>query len=261
MKRMTKDELELGTNVGFEVARRIATITLNRPERGNAITFQMLLDVKKALQFCQETRAVRAVILTGRGTSFTTGMDVDSLLAGGPETTRKAETLANEITSLIYNGKPVISAINGKAMGDGVIYALASDYRIAVNDAYFQMPEVNLSIFPGTGCVVLMARVLGISWAKKILVFAERIRSERALEINLVDALVERQDQLMEVALQKAKFLASKDPTLVRAIKLSCNHLADKAFDAARKLEKFASRWFEREDKGDFLAQLTERLI
>lgn len=115
------------------------------------------------------------------------------------------------------------------------------------------MPEINLGIFPGTGIIVLMTRVIGIPWTKKILMFAEKISVERALEIGLIDQIVEDQDELMKVALDKAKFLFTKNQTVMNAIKLCSNHLADKSYNEAYELEKIGSAWYEHEDKDQYL--------
>jgi len=138
-------------------------------------------------------------------------------------------------------------------MGDGVAYALYSDYRIAVKDCFFMMPEINLGVFPGTGIIVLMTRVIGIPWTKRILMFAEKVSAEKALEIGLIDQIVENQEALMKTALDKARFLFTKNQTVLNAIKLCSNHLADKSYNEAYELEKIGSAWYEYEDKKQYI--------
>ncbi|MFW9827180.1 MAG: enoyl-CoA hydratase/isomerase family protein [Candidatus Thorarchaeota archaeon] len=103
------------------------------------------------------------------------------------------------------------------------------------------MPEINLGIFRGTGIILLMSRGIGIPWTKKILIFAEKISSCKALEIGLIDQIVENKEELMKIALDKAKFLFTKNKTVLNAIKLCSNHLADKSYNEAYELEKIGS--------------------
>ena len=227
--------------------------------RGNAITIEMAMDLKKALDFCQSSEKIRGIILTGNGTSFTTGMDIDEIDGSNHKTVKKYEDTAASIQDMIYYGKPTICAINGKAMGDGVAYAISSDYRIAIKNCYFRMPEINIGVFPGTGIIVLMSRVIGISWTKRILMFAEKVSAEKALKIGLVDHLVENQEELMKVALGKAKFLFTKNQTVLNAIKLCSNHLADKSYNEAYELEKIGSAWYEYEDKEKYINEFRQK--
>lgn len=256
---MSLDELEFGENIEFSMKKKFGIIKLNRVHRGNAITLDMAKNLKKALDFCKDTERIRGIILTGNGKSFTTGMDINEIDGSNHAAVKEYEETAAAIQELLYYGKPVICAINGKAMGDGVAYALCSDYRIAVKDCYFMMPEINLGVFPGTGIIVLMTRVLGIPWTKKILMFAEKINVEKALEIGLIDQIVENQEDLIKVALDKAKFLFTKNQTVLNAIKLCSNHLADKTYNKAYELEKFGSAWYEYEDKVKYLQEFRKK--
>ncbi|MFX0041572.1 MAG: enoyl-CoA hydratase/isomerase family protein [Candidatus Hodarchaeota archaeon] len=257
---MSFEGLELGKFIEFSIKKRFGIITMNRAERANALTIEMLKDLKKAIEFCIENVKIRGIILTGNGSSFTTGMDIDSIDGGDRGAVKEYEQTAASIAKLIYYGKPTICAINGKAMGDGVAYSLCSDYRIAITESFFMMPEINLGIFPGTGTIVLMTRVIGIPWTKKILMFAEKISSEKALEIGLIDQIVDSQEDLMNAALDKAKFLFPKNQTVLNAIKLCSNHLLDKSYKEAYELEKYGSAWYEYEDKDQYIKDFRKKL-
>lgn len=253
------EKLDLGENIEFSIKKRFGIIMFNRDERSNALTLEMLKDLKKLLEHCQNSQKIRGIILTGKGKAFTSGLDIQSIDASNTELVKEVEDIAGKITELLYYGKLVISAINGIAMGDGVIYSLASDYRIAVRNVYFQMPEINYAIFPGTGCIVLMTRIIGISWTKRMLMFAERIPAEMALEIGLIDQLVDNTEELMNVAMEKVKFLFPKNQPVLNAIKLCSNHLQDKSYMEAYELEKQGSAWYEYEDKDAFIAEFRKK--
>jgi len=256
---MSSENSEFGNFIEFSIKKKFGIIKLNRIHRGNAITTEMAKNLKKALEFCQNSDKIRGIILTGNGKSFTTGMDIDEIDGSDHVAVKEYEKTAAAIQELSYYGKPIICAINGKALGDGVAYALCSDYRIAVKDCFFMMPEINLGVFPGTGIIVLMTRVIGIPWTKRILMFAEKVSAEKALEIGLVDQIVENQDDLMKVALDKAKFLFTKNQTVLNAIKLCSNHLADKNYNEAYELEKIGSAWYEFEDKKQYIKDFREK--
>ncbi|UCD00737.1 MAG: enoyl-CoA hydratase/isomerase family protein [Promethearchaeota archaeon] len=256
---MSLEGNNFGDFIEFIVKKKFGIIKLNRIHRGNAITIEMAKSLKKAIEYCQNSEKIRGIILTGNGSSFTTGMDIDEIDGSDHAAVKEYENTAKTIQDLFYYGKPVICAINGKAMGDGVAYALCSDYRIAIRESFFMMPEINLGIFPGTGIIVLMTRVIGIPWTKRILMFAEKIIAEKALEIGLIDQIVDNQEELMKVALDKAKFLFTKNQTVINAIKLCSNHLADKPYNEAYELEKLGSAWYEYEDKEKYLKDFRKK--
>ncbi|MFX1390335.1 MAG: enoyl-CoA hydratase/isomerase family protein [Promethearchaeota archaeon] len=256
---MSSVNIDFGDFIEFSIKKKFGIIKLNRVHRGNAITIEMAKNLLKAIRFCQDYEKIRGIILTGNGTSFTTGMDIDEIDGSNHKDIKEYEETAASIQELLYYGKPVITAINGKAMGDGVAYALCSDYRVAVQDCFFRMPEINLGVFPGTGIIVLMSRIIGIPWTKKILMFAEKISVEKALEIGLIDKIVGDKEELMKVALDRAKFLFTKNQTVLNAIKLCSNHLADKSYSKAYELEKIGSAWYEYDDRAKYLEDFRKK--
>ncbi|MHA1479446.1 MAG: enoyl-CoA hydratase/isomerase family protein, partial [Promethearchaeota archaeon] len=114
-------------------------------------------------------------------------------------------------------------------------------------------------IFPGTGCVILFSKIIGIPWTKKMLMFGEKISAIKALEIGLIDQVVETKDQLIEETMKKARFLFSKNQTVLQAIKLCSNHFLDKSYTEAYEIEKVASGWYEHEDKENFIRELRKK--
>ncbi|TFF87908.1 MAG: enoyl-CoA hydratase/isomerase family protein [Promethearchaeota archaeon] len=258
---MSSNKISFGEKIKFSKQKKFGIIKLNRIQKGNALTTNMVKNLLKAIKYCQNSEKIRGIILTGNGTSFTTGMDVNDIDGSNKSAVQEYERLAASIQDSLYYGKPVICAINGKAMGDGVAYALCSDYRIAIKNCYFRMPEINLGIFPGTGIIVLMSRILGISWTKKILMFAEKIDAEKALKIGLIDEIVNNRQELLDSALSKAKFLFTKNQTVLNAIKLCSNHLGDKPYREAYELEKFGSAWYQYNDKNKYIKDLREKFM
>jgi enoyl-CoA hydratase/carnithine racemase len=259
---MTSINVDFGEFIEFSINKRFGIIKLNRIHRANALTIDMAKNLKKVIEYCQDNEKIRGLLLTGNGTTFTTGMDMDYIDGSNHEAARDYEKTSGDIAKLLYNGKPTICAINGKAMGDGVAYTLCSDYRIAVKESFFMMPEINSGIFPGGGNIVLMTRQVGSNWTKRILMFAEKITSEKALEIGLIDQIVDDREKLMEEALKKARFLSIKNQPVLNLIKICSNHFIDKSYEVAYKLEQEALLgWVEQKDKDQFLNNFKKKLL
>ncbi len=253
---------DFGEFIEFSVSKRFGIIKLNRVHRANALTIDMVKNLKKALIHCQNNEKIRGIILTGNGTTFTTGLDMDTIDGSDQVAVREYEKTAADIAELIFNGKPTICAVNGRAMGDGVAYALCSDYRIAIKESFFMMPEIKSGIFPGAGTIVLLTRMIGIPWTKRILMFAEKISTEKALEIGLIDHIVDNREELMEETMRKARFLFTKNQPALNLIKLCSNHLSDKSYNDAYSLEKEALMgWAEEKDKLQFVENFRNKLM
>ncbi|MBY9018994.1 MAG: enoyl-CoA hydratase/isomerase family protein [Candidatus Lokiarchaeota archaeon] len=251
---------KFGEYIEFSVNRHFGIITLNRIHRSNSFTIDQLKHLKKAIEFCQNNEKIKGIILTANGNSFSTGMDLGEITKYDYKDVKELEHLAASICQLLFNGKPAICAINGRTLGEGVVFLVCCDYRLAVKDSFFQMPEINSAIFPGTGCVTLFSKIIGIPWTKKMLMFSERLDANKALEIGLIDEIVENQEELMKTALNKAKFINSKNSTVMNAIKILSNHLMDKNFAVAYPLETIASDWYKFTDKKKILKDFQKSL-
>ena len=254
---MSKNEQNFGQFIEFEVRNRIGIITLNKPERSNAFDEEQFENYKTAIQYCQDNKRIRVIILTANGTSFSTGVDVKS--AGGKDISaaKKLESLLADIVRILLNGKPVIAAINGRALGGGFEIPLFCDYRVAINQGHYQMPEILVNIFPGTGCITQMVRTIGPLLTKKLLMWGDKITPEQALNMGLIDELVSTKEDLMTRAIERAKFLASRNQAIINAIRLCANHVWDKSYDEAYKMENYCSNWFEI-GKEDFVLKFKE---
>lgn len=257
---MSSEKLDFGEYIEFNIKKRFGFIMLNRVHRSNAFSIDQLKNLKKAVEYCQKNELIRGIILTNHGTSFSTGIDLAFIDASDHDAVKELEGTAAEICKLLFNGKPVICAINGRTMGEGVVFLTCCDYRIAVRESFFQMPEINSGIFPGTGCIILFSKVIGIPWTKKMLMFAERVSTEKALEIGLIDQIVETKEELIEESIKKARFLSTKNQTVLNAIKLCANHFVDKSYNKAYEIEKEGSAWYEHENKVQFIQNFRDKI-
>lgn len=256
---MSSIDLDFGEYIKFSIKKKFGIITLARIHRANAFTIDQLRNLKKVIEYCLNSDKIRGLILTNNGTSFSTGMDLGAIDGKEYAAVKELEETAAKVCRLLFSGKPAICAINGRAMGEGVVFLLCCDYRIATKESFFQMPEINSGIFPGTGCVVLMTKILGIPWTKKMLMFAEKVSSEKALEIGLIDQIVDTKEELMKETMKRARFLFTKNQTVLNAIKLCSNHFSDKSYTEAYEIEKIASGWYEHGDKERFIKDFRKK--
>ncbi|HMG55593.1 MAG TPA: enoyl-CoA hydratase-related protein, partial [Kofleriaceae bacterium] len=180
----------------FELARGVATITLDRPERLNALTFEVYRELADCFEQLDREDAVRAIVITGRGRGFCSGGDQDDIikhLLGRDTPALLAFTRATGrlIASMRTCRRPIVAAINGTAVGAGAVIACASDLRIAAANARFGFifPPVGLC-GADMGITYLLPRLVGLTHASELLFFGEKIDAARALEIGLVNRVV-----------------------------------------------------------------------
>jgi enoyl-CoA hydratase len=197
----------------------ITTLTLNRPDKLNALNAELLAELTLAFR-SMSSGAPRVVILTGAGgKAFSAGVDIGEM-SGMTTTQAKARAdqghaLAELIESLSC---PVIAAVPGFALGGGCELALACDFIYASDTAKFGQPEVNLGVIPGFGGTQRLARRVGIGRARELIYTGEIISAERAREIGLVNAVVPK-DELLPRVRALADQIAQKGPLAVAQAK------------------------------------------
>jgi len=201
----------------YEKEDGIGIVTLNRPDRLNAINLQLIFDLEDVLDEVYEDAEVKALILTGAGRGFCAGADVKGPQTP-PTTRRTIRTRYMFYSKLEDMGKPAIAAINGPCNGGGLEMALSCDFRIASEAANFGMGEVKLGILPAGGGTARLPRLIGISKAKEFLYFGNRIGAEEAYQIGLVNKVVPHEELLPE-AKRWAAELAERPPLSLKMIK------------------------------------------
>jgi enoyl-CoA hydratase/carnithine racemase len=192
-----------------DVAEGVATITLNRPQRMNAWTAQMGVELGEALAACNEDDAVRAVVVTGAGRAFCAGADMSSRGDTFSTPTEQAREAAVRPTPILpwQIDKPVIAAINGHAVGVGITYPMTCDIRFVAEDAKIQFAFVRRGVIPGLSSHVLVARVAGLSNAADLLMSGRMIRGREAAELGLASQALPA-DQVLPAAFERARDFA-----------------------------------------------------
>jgi enoyl-CoA hydratase len=206
--------------IDVNIEDRIATVTMNRPEALNAFNAEQLDLLIDAFRTLGENRTVRAVILTGAGDrAFAAGADIKAMASMSPAEGlafgRKGHTATAAVELL---PQPVIAAVNGFAFGGGCELAIASDIRLAAENARFAQPEVGLGIPPGWGGTQRLPRLIGPGFAAEMIYTGRHVHADEALRIGLVNA-VHPLDQLMTAAREMAEQIASNSPVAVQASK------------------------------------------
>jgi enoyl-CoA hydratase len=211
----------------FEVKDRVATITMNRPEKLNSLTPGMEDQLKINFKQCQDDDNIRVLILTGAGErGFCSGFDVNNLIdvEGKPKVVKPGQTIptpspSNHVPRFMFSTveKPVIAAINGVAAGEGYCLALASDIRFASENARFVHVYLRRALV-GSGETWWLPRLIGLGPAMYHILSADEIDAEEALHLNLISKLVPA-DKLYEETFAFAQRLAAMDPTTMKFTK------------------------------------------
>lgn len=200
-----------------ELKDDVLRITIDRPEKKNALTGEMYLALADAVSQGDNNPDVRVMLLHGNGDSFTAGNDLQDFVANqwkGHET----PPAVRFITTMAHAAKPLVAAVHGSAVGVGVTILLHCDLVYAADNAKLMMPFVNLGIVPEAASTVILPALIGHQRASELLMLGTAISAQRAYELGLVNAVVPL-DQLMPTAMQAAQTLAEKPAAALRATK------------------------------------------
>jgi enoyl-CoA hydratase len=194
-------------------AKRVATVTLNRPDSRNALNAQLRRELKDVLAAIDDS-GVRVVVLTGadEAKAFVAGADVEELRERSAIEQREASKRPRVYEAVDDLRQPVIARINGHALGGGSELAQACDVRIAHERAKLGQPEINLGIIPGGGATQRLPRLVGEGQAMRLILSGELIDAEEAREIGLVDIVCEDEAELDEEVYGLADSMAAKSP-------------------------------------------------
>lgn len=250
-------------NFGFEVADGVATVTFDRPDKLNALTFDVYADLRDLLGEVEHRDDVRVLVLTGSGRGFCSGGDVDEIIGallelGSKELlefTRMTGTVVERIRRLPM---PVIAAVNGVAAGAGAVIALASDLRILSESASFSFLFTRVGLAGADmGSAYLLPRVIGLGRATELLLLGKSVDPDRAVSIGLASRVVPDAD-LATAAGDLAKELASGPAMAYGATKVLIGRELDIDLGSAIELEAFTQALLmTTEDHSEFYRAFT----
>lgn len=195
--------------IRLEQKNTIMIVTIDRQQALNALNSAVINELDEAFRQIEANDEIHVAILTGAGRSFVAGADISEMSTLSAVEGKKFGAHGNDVFLRIENcTKPVIAAVNGFALGGGCELAMCCDIRLASEKAKFGQPEVGLGITPGFGGTQRMARIVGVGHATELILSAQNIDAQRALEIGLVTHVYpaeELLDKAMELALAISK--------------------------------------------------------
>lgn len=203
-----------------EQRSRVAIITLNRPERLNALSMELLHELYDAFEHCNASTEVGAIVLTGQGRAFCAGLDVQDWEASDSDPGGEPASYRSQLRWLhtMRDSKPVIAAVNGLAVGGGLTLILSCDLRIASEKAQFEERHVRMGLAPDMGSSRLLAQTVGLAHALRLQLTARRIDAREALRIGLVTDVV-ADEQLLDAAVALGAEIATHPPSSLLACK------------------------------------------
>jgi enoyl-CoA hydratase/carnithine racemase len=227
------------TNIRVDISESIATLTIDRPAVKNALNLETVREGQAAVAELAANSDVGVLIVTGAGeSSFVSGADINDIRARGRDDGLAAIN-SSWFAAIERFPRPTIAAINGYALGGGCELALACDIRVASETAKFGQPELGLGIIPGAGATQRLPRVVGMGWAKHLILTGDIIDARQALEIGLVTAVTPA-GQLQVRVRELARRILRQGPLAARLAKAALNASARVDLDSGLLIETLA---------------------
>jgi len=222
----------------FRKEESIAIITLNRPERLNAITADLLHGLIKHLQTAKADPDVASVILTGAGRAFCAGEDLKETSQGKSMTqwVDEVDGLQDVQRVIMRLGKPLVAAICGYAVGGGLEFALSCDMRIAARDAHFGFPETSVGLTVTTAGTKLITQIVGLGKAKELILTGAFIDAKEALEIGLVNKVVQAGEHL-NAAMEMCRKINERSPLALKLSRIAIDQGLHAGFEQTLEME------------------------
>jgi enoyl-CoA hydratase len=246
----------------YSVENGVATITINRVEKYNALNRSVKKTLVTLFKQAEEDPSVRVVVITGAGEkAFISGADITDFVGRDSKTVRPGIESSRAVTEYMDSmTKPTIAAVNGYALGGGCEIAMTCDIRYASANAKLGLPEINLGTLPGNGGTARLPRLVGLGIAKELILTGSLITAEEALRLGLVNKVFDSLDELRARVLELATKLCSMPGVALGLAKQSINkawHLPLKEH-LAFEFEAFCQT-FDTEDKEEGVAAFLEK--
>jgi enoyl-CoA hydratase len=237
----------------------ILVITVNRPDKLNAINEQVMTEIGLAVQELNADASVKAAIITGAGTkAFVAGADISAFSGIGEEGRLLSKKGQDVFFSIERSAKPIIAAINGFALGAGCELAMSCHIRIASNNAKFGQPEVNLGLVPGYGGTQRLAQLIGKGRAMELLLTANMIDAQTAFQYGLVNHVTTAED-LLKKAKEILAIINTKAPLAIAGCIKAANAVFDETTDGYELESKIFGECFATDDLKEGKAAFLEK--
>jgi enoyl-CoA hydratase / 3-hydroxyacyl-CoA dehydrogenase len=231
--------------VDINKGTRVAKLILNRPNKANALCYDFIIEIGKAMDALEQDDNVGAVIITGAGANFCAGADVSTFASQNVKTVLQFTEAGQDLyTRMETYAKPIIASINGAAMGGGFELVMATDLRVMSKKAQLRLPEMTIGITPGLGGIQRLSRQVGIARAKEAVLLADPIMADKALDWGLINAAVDA-DKLDATVEEMAKKLTAGPPITQK--------LAKEAFYYGAQTDQRTALFIEAAVSGDVM--------
>jgi enoyl-CoA hydratase len=238
----------------------ILTVTINRPDKLNALSKDVFTDLNKVLDEIESNAEIKSVIITGAGPkAFVAGADISEFSSLDKKQAMAMAKKGQDTFARIENsGKPIVAAVNGFALGGGCELAMSCHFRLASDNAKFGQPEVNLGLIPGYGGTQRLVQLAGKGKAMELLMSAGMIDANEAKQLGLVN-YVTTPETLLEQTQKILSTINSKAPLAVAACIKTANAVFDESKDGyALEIEEFGNA-FATEDMKEGVAAFLEK--
>lgn len=236
----------------------VRTLTLNRPERRNAIDLELRVSLRDAVREAADAPSVRALVLAGAGGVFCAGGDISTMERMSPAAARDRTAPAHDLVRALRSGKPAVAAVEGGAFGAGLALALACDHVVAGDDVRVSTSFTRVGLAGDMGISLALAQRLGAARARQMLMLPSEVRGQRLAELGLVDVLVPP-DQVRTRAAADAHRLAAGPPLALAALKRRFDHLPTDLDDVLDLEAEDQVRLFGSQDLAEGAAAFHER--
>jgi enoyl-CoA hydratase len=249
-------------NILFEKTEGIVIITINRPQKRNALNKETRVELREVLEVIKKDKDIRVLILTGAGDkSFISGADINEFREMTPlDMYNFMTTIGQQLYADLENlDIPVIAMINGFCLGGGCELAIACDIRIASDTAKFGLPEILLGIIPGGGATQRLTRLIGVGRTKELILTGKLIDPNEAERIGLVNKVVPG-ERLKEEVMNLAENIAEKSPVTLRMAKKAINRSNESMLDMGLAYEAMVEcLCFSTEDRKEGMDAFIEK--
>ena len=218
--------------------QNVGIITLNRPERLNAINKDLLKSLIEKLEMARQDKDIVSVILTGAGRAFCAGEDLKETSAGKSfeDWIEETEGLQEVQRVILALGKPLIAAVAGYALGGGCEFAMSCDIRIVAEDAKFGFPETDVGLTITTAGTKLLAQIVGLGKAKELVFTGDFVDAHEAITIGLANKVVAA-ESLFDESMAMARRIGEKSPLALKLSRIAIDQGLHSSFEQTLEME------------------------
>ena len=240
----------------IDVDDGVLTLTLNRPEKKNALTSNMYCEIDEAIIRAENESSIKVILITSNGDTFTAGNDIEDFLS---QPINNNSPVVKFLLRISSTDIPIIAAVNGSAIGVGTTMLLHCDKVFASEDSSFASPFTSLGVVPEAGSSLLMPKYLGYQMAARLLMFSESISCDEALNCGLVSQKYKSSD-LQYHALVEARKIAKLPKNAVRKAKMMMRRVEEPLTDRViYEMQEFGAALNSPESKEAMLAFIEKR--